>query len=224
MASSPSRWPALPCPPPPPSPPPAEAPTKCRPSRIAGHHAAQSADAAEQVGFSYEPRPCRTRLLQGRQAAEKHKAGPSRRPRPRPRRRPRKAREAKEAAQARASRSSERSTLSTPRSPPPPATPPRSISFLKAQLGKAYVLGSTGPSSYDCSGLTQAAFKQVGVDLPRVSQDQSTVGTQVAWTTSRSATSCTGAARAAPTTSVSTSVTATSSAPRTPAPASSSAR
>ena len=53
------------------------------------------------------------------------------------------------------------------------------ISFLKAQLGKAYVLGSSGPSSYDCSSLTQAAFKQVGIDLPRVSQDQSTVGTQV---------------------------------------------
>ncbi|MEU8685912.1 C40 family peptidase, partial [Streptomyces sp. NPDC048611] len=47
------------------------------------------------------------------------------------------------------------------------------------QLGKAYVLGSSGPSSYDCSGLTQAAFSQIGIDLPRVSQDQSTQGTQV---------------------------------------------
>ncbi|MFF0463513.1 C40 family peptidase [Streptomyces mexicanus] len=53
------------------------------------------------------------------------------------------------------------------------------ISFVKAQVGKAYVSGATGPSAYDCSGLVQTAFKQVGVSLPRVSQDQSTAGTQV---------------------------------------------
>ncbi|MFJ4687281.1 C40 family peptidase [Streptomyces sp. NPDC091377] len=53
------------------------------------------------------------------------------------------------------------------------------ISFLKAQLGDAYVMGATGPNAWDCSSLVQAAFKQVGVDLPRVSQDQSTVGTEV---------------------------------------------
>ncbi|AJE41919.1 C40 family peptidase [Streptomyces nodosus] len=53
------------------------------------------------------------------------------------------------------------------------------IAFVKAQLGDAYVSGSTGPNSWDCSGLVQTAFKQVGVSLPRVSQDQSTVGTQV---------------------------------------------
>ncbi|MDF3293172.1 C40 family peptidase [Streptomyces silvisoli] len=53
------------------------------------------------------------------------------------------------------------------------------LSFLQAQLGKAYVMGSTGPNAYDCSGLVQAAFRTIGVDLPRVSQDQSTAGTQV---------------------------------------------
>ncbi|MFI8192994.1 C40 family peptidase [Streptomyces sp. NPDC085946] len=53
------------------------------------------------------------------------------------------------------------------------------VSFLKAQVGKAYVMGATGPSAYDCSGLVGAAFKQVGISLPRVSQDQSTAGTQV---------------------------------------------
>ncbi|MEV5988624.1 C40 family peptidase [Streptomyces sp. NPDC052051] len=53
------------------------------------------------------------------------------------------------------------------------------IAFVKAQLGDAYVSGGTGPNSWDCSGLVQAAFKQVGVDLPRVSQNQSTAGTQV---------------------------------------------
>ncbi|MEV0907223.1 C40 family peptidase [Streptomyces hokutonensis] len=53
------------------------------------------------------------------------------------------------------------------------------VAFVKAQIGKSYVLGATGPSAYDCSGLVGAAFKQVGISLPRVSQDQSTAGTQV---------------------------------------------
>lgn len=53
------------------------------------------------------------------------------------------------------------------------------IAFLKSQLGKPYVYGATGPGSYDCSGLTQAAFASIGVDIPRTSQDQSTVGTPV---------------------------------------------
>ncbi|GHK00330.1 glycoside hydrolase [Streptomyces sp. Y2F8-2] len=53
------------------------------------------------------------------------------------------------------------------------------VAFVKAQIGKAYVSGATGPSAYDCSGLVQTAFKQVGINLPRVSQDQSTAGTQV---------------------------------------------
>ncbi|MYR59112.1 glycoside hydrolase [Streptomyces sp. SID625] len=53
------------------------------------------------------------------------------------------------------------------------------VSFVKSQVGKAYVPGATGPSAYDCSGLVQTAFKQVNISLPRVSQDQSTAGTQV---------------------------------------------
>ncbi|MFG2882121.1 C40 family peptidase [Streptomyces sp. NPDC048297] len=53
------------------------------------------------------------------------------------------------------------------------------LAFAKAQIGKSYVLGASGPNAWDCSGLVQAAFKQVGIDLPRVSQDQSTAGTQV---------------------------------------------
>ncbi|MFS0696465.1 C40 family peptidase [Streptomyces nitrosporeus] len=53
------------------------------------------------------------------------------------------------------------------------------VAFAKAQVGDAYVSGGTGPNSWDCSGLVQAAFRSVGVDLPRVSQSQSTAGTQV---------------------------------------------
>ncbi|MEW2080594.1 NlpC/P60 family protein [Streptomyces sp. NPDC005283] len=54
------------------------------------------------------------------------------------------------------------------------------LSFARSQLGKPYVWGATGPSSYDCSGLTQAAWKAAGVDLPRTTWDQVKVGTRVA--------------------------------------------
>ncbi|GAA2491760.1 NlpC/P60 family protein [Streptomyces longisporus] len=37
--------------------------------------------------------------------------------------------------------------------------------------------GRHRPSSWDCSSLMQATFKQAGISLPHVSQDQSTVGT-----------------------------------------------
>lgn len=53
------------------------------------------------------------------------------------------------------------------------------VAFVRAQVGDAYVSGGTGPNSWDCSGLVQAAFRQVNIDLPRVSQAQSTAGTQV---------------------------------------------
>ncbi|MGW1297427.1 C40 family peptidase [Streptomyces sp. NPDC002533] len=53
------------------------------------------------------------------------------------------------------------------------------VAFAKAQVGDAYVSGGTGPNAWDCSGLVQAAYRTVGIDLPRVSQAQSTAGTQV---------------------------------------------
>ena len=54
------------------------------------------------------------------------------------------------------------------------------IAFARAQLGKPYVWGATGPNSYDCSGLVQAAYKAAGVSLPRVTQAMILVGTPVA--------------------------------------------
>lgn len=89
---------------------------------------------------------------------------------------------AAEQAQLRASRSDDRPALSVGASVGTGSLSGSTatlVSFLKAQVGKAYVSGATGPSAYDCSGLTQAAFRQIGIDLPRVSQDQSTAGTQV---------------------------------------------
>jgi cell wall-associated NlpC family hydrolase len=40
------------------------------------------------------------------------------------------------------------------------------VRFAYAQLGKPYVYGAAGPSSYDCSGLTMAAWSAAGVSLP----------------------------------------------------------
>ncbi|MGW0644512.1 NlpC/P60 family protein [Streptomyces badius] len=54
------------------------------------------------------------------------------------------------------------------------------LAFARAQIGKPYVWGASGPSSYDCSGLTQAAWREAGVPLPRTTWDQVEVGTRVA--------------------------------------------
>ncbi|MET9368401.1 NlpC/P60 family protein [Streptomyces griseoflavus] len=55
----------------------------------------------------------------------------------------------------------------------------KAIAFARAQIGKPYVWGATGPGSYDCSGLTQAAWKAAGVALPRTTYDQVNAGTTV---------------------------------------------
>ncbi|MFE1992282.1 C40 family peptidase [Streptomyces parvulus] len=55
----------------------------------------------------------------------------------------------------------------------------KALAFARAQIGKPYVWGATGPGSYDCSGLTQAAWKAAGVSLPRVTYDQVNAGTTV---------------------------------------------
>jgi cell wall-associated NlpC family hydrolase len=49
-----------------------------------------------------------------------------------------------------------------------------------AQLGDPYVWAGAGPNSFDCSGLTQYAYKAAGISLPHSSKSQSTMGTHVA--------------------------------------------
>jgi cell wall-associated NlpC family hydrolase len=46
------------------------------------------------------------------------------------------------------------------------------IEFAKAQLGKPYLWGATGPDAYDCSGLMLRAWQAAGVVLPRTSREQ----------------------------------------------------
>jgi len=45
----------------------------------------------------------------------------------------------------------------------------RALDVAKAQIGKPYRYGSTGPNSFDCSGLVGFAFRAAGKNLPRTS-------------------------------------------------------
>ena len=48
----------------------------------------------------------------------------------------------------------------------------KAVAFAYAQLGKPYQWGATGPGSYDCSGLVQAAWAAAGVTIPRTTYAQ----------------------------------------------------
>ncbi|MEV4440229.1 NlpC/P60 family protein [Streptomyces sp. NPDC049577] len=53
------------------------------------------------------------------------------------------------------------------------------VAFAYSALGKPYVWGATGPSAFDCSGLTQAAWQAAGVSLPRTTYTQINAGHRV---------------------------------------------
>ncbi|MER5733194.1 NlpC/P60 family protein [Streptomyces sp. NPDC002138] len=55
----------------------------------------------------------------------------------------------------------------------------RAVAFAYGALGKPYVWGATGPGSFDCSGLTQAAWQAAGVSLPRTTYTQINAGHRV---------------------------------------------
>jgi cell wall-associated NlpC family hydrolase len=48
----------------------------------------------------------------------------------------------------------------------------QAVAFAYAQLGKPYQWGATGPDSFDCSGLAQAAWAAAGVSIPRDTYEQ----------------------------------------------------
>jgi peptidoglycan DL-endopeptidase CwlO len=54
------------------------------------------------------------------------------------------------------------------------------VRFALAQLGKPYRWGGTGPDRFDCSGLTQAAWRAGGHELGRTTWDQATDGVPAA--------------------------------------------
>ncbi|MGK5557667.1 NlpC/P60 family protein [Actinomadura kijaniata] len=53
------------------------------------------------------------------------------------------------------------------------------VAFALAQRGKPYVWGATGPDAFDCSGLIWAAFKSVGIELPRTTFEQWPFGVKI---------------------------------------------
>lgn len=89
---------------------------------------------------------------------------------------------AKQAAAAAAQQTdASRSTARTPIATVPGGSDRARIAmnFALSQVGKPYVRGGTGPSAYDCSGLTMVAYAQAGIGLPRTSQAQYGVGQPV---------------------------------------------
>ncbi|RDG37748.1 C40 family peptidase [Streptomyces corynorhini] len=63
--------------------------------------------------------------------------------------------------------------------PAPNSRAAAAVAFAYGAIGKPYVWGATGPGSFDCSGLTQAAWRAAGVSLPRTTYTQINAGRRV---------------------------------------------
>ncbi|SEP53552.1 C40 family peptidase [Amycolatopsis saalfeldensis] len=61
----------------------------------------------------------------------------------------------------------------------PPGAANDALQVALSKRGSEYQWGATGPSEFDCSGLTSWAYKQAGVSLPRASRQQFTAGKAV---------------------------------------------
>ena len=48
----------------------------------------------------------------------------------------------------------------------------KAVAYAYSKLGDPYVYGATGPSTFDCSGLVQAAWAYAGVSIPRTTYEQ----------------------------------------------------
>ncbi|NTY62733.1 C40 family peptidase, partial [Mycolicibacterium sphagni] len=55
----------------------------------------------------------------------------------------------------------------------------RAVAYAKSKLGAPYVWGAEGPNSFDCSGLTQAAYAEAGIHIPRTTYEQVHAGRAV---------------------------------------------
>jgi len=53
-----------------------------------------------------------------------------------------------------------------------PSTIAVALAYARSKVGSPYVWGAVGPDLFDCSGLTQWAYGQAGLTLPRTSREQ----------------------------------------------------
>jgi len=60
-----------------------------------------------------------------------------------------------------------------------PAAVVTAVEYVISKLGDEYVYAATGPDTFDCSGLVQAAYAAAGISLPRTTYTQVTAGTAV---------------------------------------------
>ncbi|WP_307875232.1 C40 family peptidase [Frankia nepalensis] len=56
----------------------------------------------------------------------------------------------------------------------------KAVYLASLQAGKPYVYGAEGPYSFDCSGLVQYVYKQLGKSLPRTTDQQFAATTRIA--------------------------------------------
>jgi cell wall-associated NlpC family hydrolase len=63
-------------------------------------------------------------------------------------------------------RATEAPTTSTSSAPNIPGSAGTAVRYAYGAIGKPYVYGADGPDGYDCSGLTQAAWRAAGKSLP----------------------------------------------------------
>lgn len=55
----------------------------------------------------------------------------------------------------------------------------QALRYAMGKLGRPYVWGAAGPSTFDCSGLTMWAYAQVGISLPHYTGSQWTAGVHI---------------------------------------------
>ncbi|MFD8571340.1 NlpC/P60 family protein [Streptomyces sp. NPDC059639] len=79
----------------------------------------------------------------------------------------------------RASRSGADTGRTTPTVTAPNSRAAAAIAYARQALGSPYVWGATGPNAFDCSGLTQAAYRAAGVSIPRTTYAQINAGQRV---------------------------------------------
>ncbi|SFB56764.1 Cell wall-associated hydrolase, NlpC family [Amycolatopsis marina] len=61
----------------------------------------------------------------------------------------------------------------------PPGAANDALQAALSRRGSEYEWGATGPSEFDCSGLTSWAYRQAGISIPRTSRQQYQAGKQV---------------------------------------------